>query len=180
MSDHVLDAADGAPLRTKVASPEFYAGLDPGIRFAVRVLHAHGIETCQSCESGPGHCYPEPTVDLLAGPNDATGFAAVAYLDAFGLPVSSVSKTWMVVHGEPYEAVWRITFAHAFPERADEPLMFLWGYQAQPMPWDSDAADGACQHLPAYVEPTTAPTVADVDKWWLCPACGERFQRRPA
>jgi hypothetical protein len=123
---------DGIPLRTKLwADPHAYDGIDEGIRFAVRVLHSRGIETCQSCQGGAGHAYPAPTVDMLAGSNDAAGFMALAYLHAFGLPVVSVSKCWSVSNGEPFEMLWRIEFAHPFPERADEELMFLWGYQAQ-------------------------------------------------
>jgi hypothetical protein len=126
MNDRVL-VNDGVPLRTKVwGGPNAYAALDEGIRFAVRVLHAHGIETCQSCQGGDGHAYPVPTVDLLAA-TDATGFAALAYLHGFGLPVVSVSKHWAVSNGEPYEMIWRIEFARPCPERADEPLMFLCG-----------------------------------------------------
>ena len=40
--------------RTMLKEEAFYQGLDDGIRFAVRVLHAAGFETCQSCEGGPG------------------------------------------------------------------------------------------------------------------------------
>lgn len=124
--------AGDIPLRTKVWSdPQAYDGLDPGIRFAVRVLHAHGIETCQSCEGGAGHAYPVPTVDLLAGPNDVAGFLALGYLREFDLPVVSVAKHWSVQDGVPYEVIWRVEFARAFPDRADDELMFLWGYQAQ-------------------------------------------------
>lgn len=138
MSDRKILLGDLIPLRTKVDTETFYRALDPGIRFAVRVLHAHGIETCQSCESGPGHCYPEPTVDLLAGPNDVTGFSAMATLHAYGLKVGSLGKVWYVVDGMPYEPVWRITFDRGYPERADEELMFLWGYQAQHRRVDDD------------------------------------------
>lgn len=41
------------------------------------------------------------------------------------------------------------------------------------------AIDPGCAHQAAFVEPTTEPTVADVDKWWRCPDCGFRFQRGP-
>lgn len=37
----------------------------------------------------------------------------------------------------------------------------------------------ACQHLGAYVAPSTEPSVADVDKWWVCPTCDASFQKRP-
>lgn len=136
MSDREL-ANNGIPLRTKMwANDADYDDLDKGIRFAVRLLHAHGIETGQSCEGGEGHSYPTPTIDLLAGPNDAAGFIALGYLHAYGLPVISLSKCWSVFNGEPYEMLWRIEFARAFPERADDELMFVWGYQAQRLSGD--------------------------------------------
>lgn len=146
MSDRVLTSGD-IPLRTKMWAGEHdYDGIDLGIRFAVRVLHSRGVETCQSCESGPGHSYPAPTVDLLGGPDDAAGFLALAYLHSFGLEVVSISKRWVVKHREPYELIWRIELARAYPERANEELMFVWGYQAQEMPWDRDRAHLARVH----------------------------------
>jgi hypothetical protein len=36
--------------------------LDPRIAPYVRVLQENGIETFDSCEGGPGHAMPEPTV----------------------------------------------------------------------------------------------------------------------
>ena len=36
--------------------------LDEGIREAVAVLVANGVETFESCEGGPGHAFPEPTI----------------------------------------------------------------------------------------------------------------------
>lgn len=120
------------PLRTKVW-PD-YSGIDAGIRFAVRALHARGFETCQSCEGGEGHAYDHPTVDLIAG-GDAAGFMAVGVLAGYGLPVRDLAQAWNLdALGRPYETIWRITFRSAFPERADDWLMFLWGYQAQPDP----------------------------------------------
>lgn len=40
------------PWRTKMMPDSWYLKLDRGIRFAVRVLHARGFETCQSCQGG--------------------------------------------------------------------------------------------------------------------------------
>lgn len=128
---------EGAPLRSKMEPPEWYEELDPGIRFAVRVLHAKGIETGQSCQGGEGHCYPEPTVDLTGGGYDnPDGFAALAALRGYGLPVSGIAIHWNVsAHsGLPFERFWRITFSRACPERADEIPMFIWGYQAATCP----------------------------------------------
>lgn len=123
------------PLRTFVWDD--YSGIDRGIRFAVRVLHAEGVETCQSCEGGEGHAYHRPAVDLPAGAGDSAGFEAVAALIAHGLPVFRVSQVWNLDGlGRPFETIWRIEFKRAFPERADQDLMFYWGYQAQPMAGD--------------------------------------------
>jgi hypothetical protein len=110
---------------------QWYQKLDAGIRFAVRVLHAAGgVETCQSCQGGDGHSYPEPTVDLIAGPSDALGFLALAALHAYALPVASVALVWNVQHGLPYERVWRVTFSAVAPERANEVPVFVNSYRA--------------------------------------------------
>jgi len=109
-----------SPIRTKMWAAKDYAGIDAGVRFAVRLLHAHGMDTCQSCQGGKGHAYLEPTVDMVAGGDDADGFQALAALTSYGLPVSTVSLTWNIRHGLPYEKLWRITFSRAMPERADE------------------------------------------------------------
>jgi hypothetical protein len=133
-----IDLSNSAiPLRTFVWERSHYDGLDVGIRFAVRVLHARGIETSQSCEGGDGHAYDRPSIDVPAGSRDADGFAAVAALVAHGLDVRRVSQVWdLDALGRPYQTVWRIELRRAVPERADADLMFLWGYQAQPMEGD--------------------------------------------
>ncbi len=123
--------AGAVPLRTKILSDDFYRGLDPGIRFAVRVLHAAGFDTCQSCQGGDGHSYLEPTVDMVAGGDDADGFGALAALAEFGLPVSGIAIFWNIKNGLPYEKLWRITFSKTMEARADEKPNFFQGYQAQ-------------------------------------------------
>ena len=111
----------------------FYQGLDHGIRFAVRVLHAAGIETCQSCQGGKGHSYDRPTVDLIARADDATGFAALSSLTDYGLPVEGVAIHWNIRNGVPYEKLWRITFAAGLNDRADDIPIFIYGYTASQM-----------------------------------------------
>jgi len=125
------DRLSGAPLHTKYRTEEFYSGLDAGIRFAVRVLHAAGLDTCQSCQGGDGHSYLEPSVDMDACGDGADGFAALAALNAYGLEVSAVSIVWNVRHGLPYEKLWRLTLTRAVEERAEERPLFVWCYQAQ-------------------------------------------------
>lgn len=105
---------------------EWYKTLDPGIRFAVRVLHARGIETGQSCEGGNGHSYVRPTIELQAGcGSDVQGFAALAALETFGLEVSEISLVWPIDRGMPYEKNWRIELRRAWPERAQDKPDFI-------------------------------------------------------
>lgn len=37
---------------------------DPGIAPIVSILRQNGVETCQSCQGGPGHSSREPYVDF--------------------------------------------------------------------------------------------------------------------
>lgn len=128
---HLL-LSKGAPLRSKVFLESFYRGIDPGIRFPIRVLHAHGFDTCQSCQGGKGHAYLEPTIDMAAGgAGDVEGIAALGPLASYGLPVSTVGIIWNVDQGLPYEKLWRITFSRTMEDRADEKPIFVWGVQAR-------------------------------------------------
>jgi hypothetical protein len=111
------------------SDPNAYDGIDPGIRFAVRVLHAAGIETCQSCQGGQGHCYLEPTIEMVCGGDDATGFAALHALNTYVLPVQDIAILWPVKNGLPYERLWRITFRHTMEDRADEVPSFIKCYR---------------------------------------------------
>jgi hypothetical protein len=116
------------PIRDMMASESFYKEIDPGIRFAVRVLHAKGFETCQSCQGGKGHSYDHPTIDLVAGGDDAKGFGAVAALRDYGLPVAELQIVWPMMNGLPFEKLWRIVFIRDMKERAAEIPMFIYGY----------------------------------------------------
>lgn len=118
------------PERSLVKSDKWYSHLDPGIRFAVRVLHARGIETGQSCEGGDGHAYDHPTIDLQDGSRRPAGFAALAALEDYGLGVHSISLHYRVDRGLPDECFWRVTLRQPWPERADDKPMFEWRYHA--------------------------------------------------
>ena len=121
-----------SPIRDVMWPESSYASLDVGIRFAVRVLHAAGIETCQSCQGGKGHSYDEPTIEMVAGDDDALGFEALAVLRGYGLPVAAVSIIWPVRHSVPYEKNWRITFFKTMEDRAADKPMFVYGYRCDP------------------------------------------------
>jgi len=84
--------------------------LDPGIARAVHILRSEGVETCQSCEGGPGHSYPEPTVRFFG--SRAAGWHALSVADDYGLPVTKLRLTWNIDDGLPEDgAVWEMVFA---------------------------------------------------------------------
>jgi len=90
-------------------SPPVPGQLDRGIRKAVEQLQANGIETFESCEGGPGHAYPEPTISFHGTPE--AGWRAVAVCLAFGLPIMSLRRVWNVLDAnEPTGPHWEITF----------------------------------------------------------------------
>lgn len=136
-----------APIRHKMMSPAaWYDMLDPGIRFAVKVLHACGIETGQSCQGGGGHAYHVPTVDLWegSGSRSGAGFAALHALEQYGLDVARISLVWSVDRGLPFEHFWRIELRRAHEDRADEDPIFTWGYVAgHPQPDPAVISAGA-------------------------------------
>lgn len=82
--------------------------LDLGIKHYVAVLRSQGIETCQSCQGGPGHAYLEPTIDFYG--DKAEGPRAVAAAFAYGLPVSELRRVWNLRDGELDGPIWQITF----------------------------------------------------------------------
>jgi hypothetical protein len=83
---------------------ELPTGLDPGIAAAVTALRAAGVETFESCEGGPGHAFPEPTVrfhgERSAGPK------AVAAAQEVGLPLLELRRVWTVDDGEMTGPYW--------------------------------------------------------------------------
>jgi hypothetical protein len=85
-----------------------YENLDPGIRRAVEVLRAAGVETFESCEGGKGHIYPEPSVRFYG--NRAAGFRALAVALDNGLPVLYLRRFWPILEGEPNGPYWELTF----------------------------------------------------------------------
>jgi len=74
------------------------ADLDPGIRHAVEVLRAAGVETFESCEGGPGHANPDPMVRFHG--EQSEGFRAYAVAAANGLRVLELRRSWSSQDGE--------------------------------------------------------------------------------
>lgn len=83
--------------------------LDAGIRHYVLVLRSDGVETCQSCQGGPGHAYLEPTIEFYG--SKYAGPKAVASALAHGLPVADLRREWNVRDGEMTGPIWTMTFS---------------------------------------------------------------------
>ena len=94
----------GPPFR-----PGQVSGMDLGIVRAVKLLTEAGIETYESCEGGPGHAYPQPTVRFY-GESEA-GWRALAVCLAHGLPTLALRRVWKILtNGEPVGPDWELVF----------------------------------------------------------------------
>lgn len=89
----------------------FSPPLDAGIAKAVRILRAAGVETFESCEGGPGHSYPEPTIRFHGDAPE--GFRALAAAMKEGFPVAELRRVWPIQDEEPTGPWWEITFVTA-------------------------------------------------------------------
>jgi hypothetical protein len=87
--------------------------LDPGIRRYVLTLRSEGIDTRQSCEGGPGHPCPEPTVSFVG--NAYAGFMAFAIAMTHGLPVAELRHSYRVIDGRLDGPWWEMTFRTTDP-----------------------------------------------------------------
>lgn len=82
--------------------------IDPGIRRAVYELRAGGVETFESCEGGPGHAYPEPTIRFHG--EQSEGYRALSVAMSAKLPVAELRRVWPINDGEPTGPWWELTF----------------------------------------------------------------------
>jgi hypothetical protein len=87
---------------------EYDPPLDAGIEDAVNKLNRAGIETYESCEGGPGHAYPEPTIRFHG--ERAEGFRALSVALQNNLPVRGLKRVWGILDGEPVGPTWELTF----------------------------------------------------------------------
>jgi hypothetical protein len=97
---------DDCPCRTPFRPTEslqraqqllFEPPLDDGIREILLVLVGNGVETFESCEGGPGHSYPWPTVRFEG--SSAEGLRALSVAIANNLRVDNLRRTWGVRDG---------------------------------------------------------------------------------
>ena len=101
----------------------FDPSLDAGIEREVMALRDAGIETFESCEGGPGHAYPEPTVRFHGA--RAEGYRAIAVALNAGLSISELRRVWPVIEGDLTGPWWELTFTRvdaAAPELSKRTL----------------------------------------------------------
>jgi hypothetical protein len=79
-----------------------------GICREVQLLREHGVETTESCEGGPGHPFPEPTVRFRG--SKAEGFRALGIALQHGLRVAELRRYWSIEDNEPVGPEWEMTF----------------------------------------------------------------------
>lgn len=97
------------PVRIQRAKElRFDPPLDEGIREIVITLVANGIETFESCQGGPGHSFPVPTVRFEGSSSE--GLRALSVALENGLPVYTLRRTWGVVDGLIHGPWWEMTF----------------------------------------------------------------------
>lgn len=84
-------------------------GIDCGIYDYVKILKLNGVQTFESCEGGPGHSYPEPTVSFHGTPS--AGWRALEICFNHGLPVMDLRRVWSVTDRVDVNgAYWHVTF----------------------------------------------------------------------
>jgi hypothetical protein len=93
--------------------------IDAGIRREVMILSQNGIETFESCEGGPGHTFPEPTIRFCG--DRAAGFKALAIAFTYGLQPHALRRCYAVIDGEPVGPDWEMTFS-----KPDLPSWYEW------------------------------------------------------
>jgi len=82
--------------------------VDPGIVRGVKILRDAGFATIESCEGGEGHAYPEPTIKFAG--DQPTGWAALAALMTYRLPIRRAGQMWSFIEGQPTGPHWFVTF----------------------------------------------------------------------
>ena len=97
---------DGSEGVEQVSS--FESQLDEGIRNTVRILIEAGVETFESCQGGPGHSMPEPTVRFHG--TIAAGWHALGVCLDNGLPVLALGQYWDINERQPNGPYWQLTF----------------------------------------------------------------------
>lgn len=71
---------------------KFSEYIDPLILPAVEILNKNGFDTFESCQSGEGHCFPEPTVRFWGSEFDL--IRAYEICECYGLAVLAAKRVF--------------------------------------------------------------------------------------
>lgn len=82
--------------------------IDAGISHEVLMLNRWGIETFESCDASPGHCFSEPTIRFSGGVGEGAKAFAVAMES--GLKPYAIRRAWDVIDNELVGPKWEMTF----------------------------------------------------------------------
>jgi hypothetical protein len=96
-----------ARLRSGKSAPPWLE-VDAGIKPILKVFYEEGIETFESCQGGPGHCFPEPTVRFTGGLHE--GFRALSIAIQYDLKPTKLRRYYSIQDKEPVGSDWEMTF----------------------------------------------------------------------
>jgi len=82
--------------------------LDDKIKPIVLFLRANGVETFESCEGGPDHCFNAPTIRFWGGKNE--GLRVTYLCIEKTLPIFEVRRVFVIQEHEIQAPFWEITF----------------------------------------------------------------------
>ena len=106
-------------MQQPLTADQYDSPLDPGIADAVIALNAANVETFASCEGGPGHAYPVPTVRFHG--DQAEGFRVLSVAMRAGLLVRELRRVWPVLDEEPTGPWWELTFSPTTADALTDP-----------------------------------------------------------
>ena len=100
-----------AEARERLRSTKFeppWGNLDPLISPIVRVFYEEGAETYESCQGGPGHPFPCPTIRFFGGVSEGLRLVSIAL--AYDLNPTGLSRIYDIVDKELVGPRWEMTF----------------------------------------------------------------------
>jgi hypothetical protein len=97
--------------KERLRSPNFeppWKNIDPAIAPLVKIFWEEGHEPFESCQGGPGHTFPEPTIRFSG--SIAEGPRLVSTALRWGMVPCSLRRVWAIQDKEMVGADWEMTF----------------------------------------------------------------------
>lgn len=93
----------------RLTQETFDPPLDAGIESSVRYLRKYGVETYESCEGGPNHAYPYPSVRFHGDAAEGLRVAALCLVSSPRIP-AQLARVYDIRGGELHGPYWEIQF----------------------------------------------------------------------